>query len=37
MGLRERFEELKDKIHSPMDIAISYAKYCEAQGKYQKR
>lgn len=29
-------EELKDKIHTPIDIAIAYAKYCEAQDKYQR-
>ncbi len=28
-------EELKEKTHSPMDIAIAYARYCELQDRYQ--
>lgn len=28
-------EELKDNIHSPMDIAIAYARHCEMQDKYK--
>lgn len=28
-------EELKDETHSPMDIAIAYARYCELQDRYQ--
>ena len=28
-------EELRDKVHSPLDIAIAYARHCECQDRYR--